>query len=397
MTSILWRAHRWILWVVVAYFAILASLIYEPVQRGLIYLHGIRVPRNADFSRPELHGFAPGKVLPLNLTTPDGARLGAWQVLPRSVYEEYIEANGTPEEGPLPVEVFDQALRSPKHPTVVYYHGNAATRAAGNRVRVARHVSDMDASFLIIDYRGFADSSTFPPPSEEGLLTDARTAWDYVHKEKGVSPENIAIMGQSLGTGVSAGVAARLADEGITPRAVILVAPFSSIASLLETYRLGNVIPILSPLRNFPWLLNTFLKLLRTKFDSKSVIEKIASPILILHAQNDPVIPFSHSRTLAEHLLGPLLSSHASRSSSSSSSASSSAEEVEQVLAEARKHLVKETKAGGWGVVSRFERGEGRGEVVWAEAVRGAHNEIGTSEYSVQLIKDIIYGKDAAA
>lgn len=71
-------------------------------------------------------------------------------------------------------------------------------------------------------------------------MTDARTAWDYLHLEKRVRPEQIAIMGQSLGTGVSAGLAGRLAREDIHPRAVVLVAPFSSIASLLETYKLGK-------------------------------------------------------------------------------------------------------------------------------------------------------------
>ncbi|GAA6011852.1 hypothetical protein JCM10207_004266 [Rhodosporidiobolus poonsookiae] len=372
--GLLRRAHTLPLYLAAAYFAFLALLIYEPVQRTLIFLHHVRVPRSG-FDRPEFFGYAPGKVLPLNLTTPDGARLGAWQVLPTDIYEEYIGENGVPDEGPLPLEVFDQALRSPNHPTVVYNHGNAGTRAMGNRVRVGRHVADAGANYLIIDYRGFADSSRHPPPSEEGLLIDARTAWDYVTREKGVKPENVVIMGQSLGTGVSAGMAARLAEEGISPRALILVAPFSSIAALLETYRLGNFIPILSPLRNFPWLLNAFLQLLRTKFNTHSVIESITCPILILHAQDDPVIPFSHSRMLADRLLGPLLSSSAG----------------EDAVSEARKRVVKETKAGGWGVVSRFERGEGRGEVVWAEALRGAHNEIGTSEMSIKLIKDMIF------
>ena len=72
----------------------------------------------------------------------------------------------------------------------------------------------MNSNFVIIDYRGFADSSRSPPPTEEGLLVDARRAWDYVHKDKGVPAEQIAVMGQSLGTGVSAGLVARLADEG---------------------------------------------------------------------------------------------------------------------------------------------------------------------------------------
>lgn len=78
----------------------------------------------------------------------------------------------------------------------------------------------------------------------------------------------------------------------MSPRSLILVAPFSSIATLLETYRLGtlrcqavarastdlallsgNFIPILSPLRNFPWLLDALLRLLSTRFDTKNIIE----------------------------------------------------------------------------------------------------------------------------
>lgn len=198
----------------VAYVAFLASLAFEPVQNAFIYLHHVRIPVGVDFSRPESVGFAPGKVRPFNLTTSDGVRLGAWHVLPRDLYDEAIEQYGVPEDGPLPEAVFDAALKNPTHPTVVYNHGNAATRAAGNRVRVARHMSDMNANFVIYDYRGFADSSRSPPPSEEGLLTDSRRAFDYVYKDKSVPANRIVVMGQSLGTGVSAGMVARLADEG---------------------------------------------------------------------------------------------------------------------------------------------------------------------------------------
>ncbi|GAA5839518.1 hypothetical protein JCM9279_005966 [Rhodotorula babjevae] len=359
----------------VAYVAFLASLTYEPVQNSLIYLHGLRFPYGTDFSRPELVGFAPGKVRPCNLTTHDGARLGAWQVLPRNLYEAAIARHGVPEEGPLPDKVFDQALLNST--TVLYFHGNAGTRAAGNRVRVARHMSDMDTGFWIIDYRSFADSSSTPPPSEEGLLTDARRAWDWLVEDKGVEPRQIAVMGQSLGTGVSAGLVARLADEGVAPRALVLVAPFSSIPTLLETYRLGNVIPLLPPLRRFPRLLDSLLALLKTRFDTHAIIHKVTCPTLILHAHNDPVIPLGHTRALAERLLGPLLAPHA--------------ESGDEAAREARRTIVRERKVGGWGVVSRFDRGEGLGEVVWAEAVKGAHNEIGTSEFSIELIKEIIF------
>ncbi|GAA5866996.1 hypothetical protein JCM3774_003750 [Rhodotorula dairenensis] len=383
----------------VAYVAFLLALVAEPVQRALIYLHPVRIPFGTDFTKPELVGFAPGKVLPFNLTTPDGAVLGAWQVLPSDVYRHAVEATyggtETLPEGPLPQSVFDDALNDRDRPTVIYFHGNAATRAASNRVRTARHLTDLGANFVIIDYRGFADSTRSPPPSEQGLLVDARRAWDFVHVEKGVPADRIAIMGQSLGTGVSAGLAGRLAKEGITPRAVILVAPFSSIAALLETYKLGSVVPLLSPLRVVPGLLDRVLRsVLRTRFDTRGVIETIRAPILILHAHNDPVIPLSHSRTLTDHLLAPLLPR---TSPSTRRDQDNMVSAIFEDAAAGRKELVSEYRAGGWGVVSRFERKAGFGPVVWAEALRGAHNEIGTHEYSIELVRRMLFPKKNAS
>lgn len=58
--------------------------------------------------------------------------------------------------------------------------------------------SRLNANVLAIDYRGFADSTG--TPSEEGLLIDARAAWDWLLSK-----------GHSLGTDVAAKVAAQLA------------------------------------------------------------------------------------------------------------------------------------------------------------------------------------------
>lgn len=71
--------------------------------------------------------------------------------------------------------------------------------------------SRLNANVLVIDYRGFGDSEG--TPSERGLQLDARTAWDWLI-EHGAKEEDITIVGQSLGTGVSAGLAVELAEEG---------------------------------------------------------------------------------------------------------------------------------------------------------------------------------------
>jgi abhydrolase domain-containing protein 12 len=98
-----------------------------------------------------------------------------------------------------------------------------------------------------------------------------------------ISPDRIVILGQSLGTAVASAVALNFIDpenellpqnnisrslEPILSRqnaalpkqtptlfaSVILVAPFYDLPSLLLTYRLGGLVPLLAPLRPFPWL-----------------------------------------------------------------------------------------------------------------------------------------------
>lgn len=107
-------------------------------------------------------------------------------------------------------------------------------------------------------------------------------------KVAGIPPERIVLLGQSLGTAVASAVALNFADptsklllhlddaeaksatdnphQISAPTAfagVILVAPFSNIPSLLTTYRISGLVPLLLPLRPFP-----------------SVVKKLTSEVL---------------------------------------------------------------------------------------------------------------------
>lgn len=155
-------------------------------------------------------------------------------------------------------------------------HGNAGHIAQGWRPDTFRYmVSQPNTHVVTIDYRGFGKSTG--TPTEAGLITDGIALVDWVLQTANIHPENILILGQSLGTAVSSAVALHYADPGnalvLAPKAeqeatekqpllprtppttfagVVLVAPFSSIPSLLLTYRIGGIIPILAPLRPFP-------------------------------------------------------------------------------------------------------------------------------------------------
>lgn len=180
-------------------------------------------------------------------------------------------------------------------------------------------------------------------------------------------------------------------ETGTSIRALVLIAPFSSIPSLIETYRLGGVFPILAPFASMHFLVKQFLRVLRTKFDTLASIKAVTCPILIIHAVNDPTIPSLHSHSIFKQLLSPLLPPSPLESSRDIKKLlAMTAEEKKDAFATRQererlsKELVVEEQVGGWGTVRRFDR------VVFGEAVLGGHNDIGSTEHTVRLIREIM-------
>jgi abhydrolase domain-containing protein 12 len=186
-----------------------------------------------------------GKTLNLQLTTSDNVTLGAWLVLSDTFYHAQPTQ---PTAETLPALAL-QALQS--HPTVLFLHGNAATRAVAFRVGIYAALSArLGANVLALDYRGFADSAG--TPSEAGLARDARAAWDWLAAH-GARPEDVLVVGHSLGTGVGARFVHELeVEQAVRPRGLVLLAPFSSIHTLLDTYYVLGLIPLMKPLELIP-------------------------------------------------------------------------------------------------------------------------------------------------
>ena len=66
-------------------------------------------------------------------------------------------------------------------------------------------------------------------PCEETILRDAETVFDHLVEFSKISPENIIVMGKSLGTGPATHLGAHR-----NPKAVILITPFTSIRNCME-------------------------------------------------------------------------------------------------------------------------------------------------------------------
>ncbi len=187
-----------------------------------------------------------GKTANLYLSTPDNVTLGAWFVLSDQYHQTLRTLSPTTPASPTQANI-KEAVR--QFPTILFLHGAAATRAVAWRVATySSFTSRLNANVFAIDYRGYGDSTG--SPDQEGLVLDAYTAWTWL-LEHGAKQEDILIVGHSLGTGVSAQLAKILAAEGQNPRGVVLLAPFSTLSKVVETYPVFGV-PILQPLQSFP-------------------------------------------------------------------------------------------------------------------------------------------------
>jgi pimeloyl-ACP methyl ester carboxylesterase len=203
-------------------------------QRSLLYPAS---DRRSTAAEAGLTGFQD-----LILLTPDGERLVAWWKPPQS----------------------GKAL-------ILYFHGNGGSLWNG-RLR-AQALTASGRGLLMVSYRGYSGSTG--APTEAGLHTDARTAYDWVRQSYEAS--RLVAYGESLGTGV----AVRLASE--QPLAgLILDAPYTStadVASLIYWY-----VPV-------SWLM-------LDQFRSLDIIPQVKAPILILHGTDDRTIPFAFGERL---------------------------------------------------------------------------------------------------
>ncbi|KAJ7182914.1 Alpha/Beta hydrolase protein [Mycena crocata] len=293
--SFLVRAHSVLIYFGIAYGIALAAILVPFIQTYVVFEHNIGLTSLANFSSPEEYGLAPGKTLNLHIKSTDNTSLGAWFVLSDQYYHSL----------PLPVQTPDIPTALQKRPTILYFHGSRDDRAALYRIPVySAFSSRLDANVFVIDYRGFGDSEG--NPTVNGVAADARAAWDYLIAQ-GAQPDDVLIVGHSLGTGVAGLLAAELARENIVPRGLVLLAPFSSVKTLMYGYNIFGVVQLLKPLVIVPTLARFFNWMLIHPFDTLSLISEFTASVLIVHAEDDWDVLPTHADALWDALLAPLL------------------------------------------------------------------------------------------
>ncbi|MDH4061252.1 MAG: alpha/beta hydrolase [Aquincola sp.] len=186
------------------------------------------------------------------LDAPDGERLVAWWIAPRTA----------------------------QSPVYLYLHGNGANLHA-RAARLERLAHD-GAGVLALSWRGYGGSSG--QPSETGWRSDARTAYDAL-RSRGIASDRIVLYGESLGSAVAVMLAAE-----VPVRALLLDSSFDS---ALDVAR-----------RAYPWLPVRWL--LRDAYRADLVAARVAVPVLQVHCEDDPITPLASALALQGRLRGAL-------------------------------------------------------------------------------------------
>ncbi|KAI0018548.1 alpha/beta-hydrolase [Xylariomycetidae sp. FL0641] len=282
-------------------------------QRHFLYAHRFNTLFWHDIDKPEYWGFARNQVTPFFLSTVDGESIYAWHILPLNVYLRHEETLQTKPAGfskdVTTTDGFHILRDDPEARLVISFHGNAGHIAQAVRPDSFHTLTDTSNwHVLTIDYRGFGKSTG--SPTEAGLIRDGVAAVDWAIHVAGVSPDRIIVMGQSLGTAVTAGVAEHYAMQGVEFAGVMLVAGFSSLPTLLSTYTAAGFIPVLSPLRPIPPLLRFFQSFIVDKWPSAGRLAHLVGltqnrlRLTLVHAKNDAEIPCHESDALFKAAAG---------------------------------------------------------------------------------------------
>jgi pimeloyl-ACP methyl ester carboxylesterase len=233
----MWNSIALILVVLAGAYAVLATLLYF-YQSSFIYY-----PERQWVATPEQFGLRYESV---TFKTTDGVTLSGW----------YVPA---------------ETARG----VILFFHGNAGN--ISHRMLSLQIFNRLRFDSFIFDYRGYGKSEG--QPDEIGTYRDAEAAWYYLVRQRDVDPSTIVVFGRSLG----AAIASYLAAEH-TPRALIVESAFTSVPELAARFY-----PFM-PVRWFA----------RFHYATKDHLEKMVCPVLVVHSQEDDIVPFDHGQALFE-------------------------------------------------------------------------------------------------
>jgi alpha-beta hydrolase superfamily lysophospholipase len=167
----------------------------------------------------------------------------------------------------------------------IIFHGRSAN--ISTRAGAAAWLAGLGYDVLLFDYRGYGASDPVAP-TEAGLYLDSEAAYAYVSRRRAHEPEQLILLGQSMGAVMAAHVAAERRAAGL-----VLVSPYTSAPGFVRS-------------RLPPWIPGTWPDWhSRNRFDVQARVNRSRAALAIAASRGDEQVPYRESLALYTSAPGP--------------------------------------------------------------------------------------------
>ena len=160
-------------------------------------------------------------------------------------------------------------------PAVLFFHGNGENLETMRWAGLYDQLAALGVHSLAVDYPGYGRSGG--SPSEASLTAAGEAGFAWLEERHPEAPK--VVLGWSLGAAVAVQVAVRHPGE---TDALVLLSAWGDLQSLASNY--------------FPRFLVGMA--LEDRYDSRSRAAEIRAPVLMIHGEDDRIIPIAHGRRL---------------------------------------------------------------------------------------------------
>lgn len=169
-------------------------------------------------------------------------------------------------------------LSGTKNETVYYFHGNGWPLPYF--YSEIKYIHNLGYSVFAFDYPGYGKSSGMP--EIEKVWEFSKDFFEYIKKEKNIQNDHLIIWSYSVGTAVAVDFASKNDFSKI-----VLVSPFASRYDMWKRW-FFNIPP-----QKLFFMENSYM--------TSQAVQNFLKPALILHGNNDFIVPFSQGKQVFEN------------------------------------------------------------------------------------------------
>ena len=157
---------------------------------------------------------------------------------------------------------------------IILFHGNAEDIFSAKIFAESLYKKTL-MNIIMVEYPGY---SIYKGEADADIiLENTLIVYDFIKSTFNLTDKNIFIFGRSIGTSPAIYLASKR-----KPNALFIISSFTSIRAVADN--------LVGPLKY----------LLKERFNSKEYIQNVTCPILFIHGQSDPLIPYKETILLKE-------------------------------------------------------------------------------------------------